>query len=149
MIGATPTAWCRRDSKGGAMFLFARVKVTSARKAKTASPDCRPFASAKGPEGVALPLRVFSSQNSFFRCCSLGRIPPRYCACAYSIPPALAPRISAFLFEKIRRLLFSRPFTVYAQSPSPRKKLFFFEKNRLLLKAARVPTVSLPRLRLE
>ena len=127
MIGATPTAWCRRDSKGGAMFLFARVKVTSARKAKTASPACRPFVSAKGPEGVALPIRVFSSENAFLRCCSLGRIPPRCRACAHSIPPALAPRINAFLFEKIRKILPFRPYN--AQSPPPRKKLFFFEKT--------------------
>ena len=103
-------------------------RANARRKAKTASPGCRPFASAKGPEAESLPLRVFSSKNAFIRCCSLGRIPPRFRACAHSIPLALAPRISAFLFEKIHGSLQLCPFTVYAQSPSPRKKLFFFEK---------------------
>ena len=46
-------------------------------------------------------------------------------ACAYSIPPALAPRISAFLFEKNPQSFTAPPFS---QSPPPRKKLFSFEK---------------------
>ncbi len=105
------------------------------------SKTCKP----QGFEGSNPSLSVFSSKNAFIRCRSLGRIPPRSRACAHSIPPALTPRISAFLFEKIRGPLRLRPFTVYAQSPSPRKKLFFFEKTagqHFLYFARKIKTAS-------
>jgi len=42
-----------RDLKGGAMFLFARIKGYLSRKAKTASPACRKIPSGILPEGKA------------------------------------------------------------------------------------------------
>ena len=79
--------------------------------------------------GSALSQYTLSRRRLERNCFSLKKpLLAKSCACAYSTPPALAPRINAFLFEKIRSPLPLRPFTVYAQSPSPRKKLFFFEK---------------------
>ena len=41
MIGATPTAWCRRDLKGGAMFLFEAGKRPP--KGKNREPGLQAF----------------------------------------------------------------------------------------------------------
>ena len=49
----------RRDLKGGAMFLFARIKGYLSRKAKTASPACRKIPSGILPEGKATSGKIF------------------------------------------------------------------------------------------
>ena len=58
MIGATPTAWCRRDSKGGAMFLFVCLRFRGA-QGKNREPGLQAFYVSKMTESRS-PLRAQS-----------------------------------------------------------------------------------------